>query len=234
MALHAGEVNLDPHGATATSINLTFRLLESGLVNKRWPTLRGTRGYYLVVVLRGGVRHSAADVAAYCPVPVAVKETATTGWICLPDHGVSPGRLTLKPHSAITAAAAQYAVTELADESRKTVARAYKATLMEPITPGGEMPPSGTNGLPVTVPLGRLPAEVRGRDTLLDELRRALARKRRRRGGTWVLAGMGRLAAAQSVRHGDSDHPHQVPGSGVPGSTSGNCGPLMMLPRPRC
>src|SRR5215471_17268303 len=29
MALHAGEVNYDMHGATAASINLTFRLLES-------------------------------------------------------------------------------------------------------------------------------------------------------------------------------------------------------------
>lgn len=34
MALHAGEVNYDEHGVTASSINLTFRLLESGLVKE--------------------------------------------------------------------------------------------------------------------------------------------------------------------------------------------------------
>src|ERR1700758_4068704 len=34
MALHAGEVNYDKHGAPAASINLTFRLLESGPVKK--------------------------------------------------------------------------------------------------------------------------------------------------------------------------------------------------------
>ena len=34
MALHAGEVNYDKHGATAASINLTFRLLESGPVKE--------------------------------------------------------------------------------------------------------------------------------------------------------------------------------------------------------
>ena len=35
------------------------------------------------------MRHLAPDDAAlYRPVPVAVKETTTTGWICLPDHPV--------------------------------------------------------------------------------------------------------------------------------------------------
>jgi len=62
-------------------------------------------------------------------------------------------------------------------------------------------------GLPVAVPLGRLPAEIRGRDGLLAELRRPLARRPhpRRSGQTWVLAGMGglgkstmALAAAQN------------------------------------
>jgi tetratricopeptide (TPR) repeat protein len=54
----------------------------------------------------------------------------------------------------------------------------------------GERPTGGA--LPVTAPTGRLPAEVLGRDELLTELRRGLAgRVRRRRGGVWVLAGMG-------------------------------------------
>jgi tetratricopeptide (TPR) repeat protein len=74
-----------------------------------------------------------------------------------------------------------------------------------------------TSGLPVTVPLGRLPAEVRGRGGLIAELTRALDRHRsagvarswrqRRSGRTWVLAGMGglgkstvALAVAQAAR----------------------------------
>jgi Tetratricopeptide repeat len=52
---------------------------------------------------------------------------------------------------------------------------------------------AGTGALPVAVPLGRLPAEIRGRDALLAELRRPLARRLRRPGRTWVLAGMGGL-----------------------------------------
>lgn len=59
-------------------------------------------------------------------------------------------------------------------------------------------------GLPVTAPLGRLPARIRGRSVVLAQLRRQLTQ--RRRGGTWVLAGLGgvgkstiALATAQSA-----------------------------------
>ena len=72
----------------------------------------------------------------------------------------------------------------------------------------GETPELAAGGLPVTVPLGRLPAEVRGRDLLLAELRAPVGR--RQPGGTgrvWVLAGMGgvgkstvALAAAKTAR----------------------------------
>lgn len=69
---------------------------------------------------------------------------------------------------------------------------------------------SDTGLLPVSVPLGRLPAEVRGRDVLLAEMKRPLARRLPRLGNTWVLAGMGglgkstiALAAAKSAQaHG--------------------------------
>src|SRR5260221_1085065 len=73
---------------------------------------------------------------------------------------------------------------------------------------------------PVAVPLGRLPAEIRGRDPLLAELLRGLAgggvgksghgrrpRRKRRPGGSYVLTGMGglgkstlALAVAQAAR----------------------------------
>jgi len=66
---------------------------------------------------------------------------------------------------------------------------------------------TGTGGLPVAVPLGRLPAEVRGRGALLAELRRPLTTRPRRPPRTWVLAGMGgmgkstvALAVAETAR----------------------------------
>jgi hypothetical protein len=156
LALHAGEVTYDEHGATAAAINLTFRLLESDAVKQALASSPGplaviTSSWFFEEV----VRHSTADATAYHPVQVAVKETTTTGWIWLADDRNWRGR---------------------------------KAPAS-----GGDRPPSGGDGLPVTIPLGRLPAEVRGRDDLLAELRRGMARKPRRGGGTWVLAGMGGL-----------------------------------------
>jgi tetratricopeptide (TPR) repeat protein len=67
------------------------------------------------------------------------------------------------------------------------------------------------DGLSVALPTGRLPAEIRGRDAVLAELRRSLHRPERTghrpAGRAWVLAGMGglgkstvALAAAQAAR----------------------------------
>jgi hypothetical protein len=88
MALHAGEVNYDGHGVTGASINLAFRLVDAGPLK---AALAGSGGVLAVIVstwfFEEVVRHIAADDAAsYWPVVVAVKETTTTGWICLPDH----------------------------------------------------------------------------------------------------------------------------------------------------
>jgi hypothetical protein len=70
----------------------------------------------------------------------------------------------------------------------------------------GERRPDGAlGGFTVAVPLGRLPAEIRGRDRLLSELLRELAegtrksarglrvRRKRQSGGSYVLTGMGGL-----------------------------------------
>jgi hypothetical protein len=88
MALHAGEINYDEHGVTGSSINLTFRLVDAGPLK---AALAHSSGVLAVIVsswfFEEVVRHIAGDDSAgYRPVPVAVKETATTGWICLPDH----------------------------------------------------------------------------------------------------------------------------------------------------
>ena len=102
LALHAGEVNYDEHGATAASINLTFRLLESSLVKEALASSSGvlaiiTSSWFFEEV----VRHSGANITAYHPVSVTVKETATTGWIYLPDCEDWPAVSTVSEIAAI-------------------------------------------------------------------------------------------------------------------------------------
>jgi hypothetical protein len=88
MVLHAGEVAYDDHGMTASSINLAFRLLDARPLKAALAESPGvlalvTSGWFFEEV----VRHSQLiDPATYRPIRVAVKETSTVGWICLPDH----------------------------------------------------------------------------------------------------------------------------------------------------
>jgi len=91
MALHAGEVNYDEHGVTAASINLTFRLIDAAPVK---AALAASPGVLAIIVsywfFEEVVRHIAsADAASYRPVAVVVKETSTTGWMCLPEDPAS-------------------------------------------------------------------------------------------------------------------------------------------------
>ena len=86
MALHAGEVRYDQHGVTGISVNLAFRLLEADPLKQ---TLARSPGVLAVIAsswfYEEVIRHT--DVAGeYHRFDVAVKETTTTGWICLPDR----------------------------------------------------------------------------------------------------------------------------------------------------
>ncbi len=88
MVLHAGEVNYDEHGVTAASVNLAFRLLDAEPLK---AALAASPGVLAIIVsswfFEEVVRHIATeDAARYRHVAVTVKETTTTGWICLPDH----------------------------------------------------------------------------------------------------------------------------------------------------
>ena len=104
MALHAGEVRYDEHGVTAAAVNLAFRLLDASVLK---AALASSPGVLAVIVsswfFEEVVWHSAADAAAYRPVEVAVKETTTSGWICLPDHTDPAGRVMLERLSAVAA-----------------------------------------------------------------------------------------------------------------------------------
>jgi hypothetical protein len=128
MALHAGEVHYDEHGATAASINLAFRLLDAPELK---AALAGSPGVLAVITspwfFEEVVRHSTAGSAVHRRVHVNVKESKTSGWIFLPDHMYPPGEGTgERPRTAKV----------IPDR----LAMAYRAALARQITPAGEVP----------------------------------------------------------------------------------------------
>src|SRR5260370_33949439 len=88
MAVHAGEVRYDHYGVAGAAINLAFRLVEAYPLKAALASSPGvlaviTSSWFFDEV----VRHSpASHPDSYRPVRVAVKETSTVGWICLPGH----------------------------------------------------------------------------------------------------------------------------------------------------
>ncbi len=92
VALHAGEVAYDDHGATAPAINRTFRLLEAPQLKAALAESPGvvaliTSDWFFDEVVRSS---TVVDATSFRPVPVTVKETATTGWISRPDDPYPP------------------------------------------------------------------------------------------------------------------------------------------------
>jgi hypothetical protein len=128
MALHAGEVHYDEHGVTGASINLAFRLLDAGELK---AALADSPGLLAVITsswfFEEVVRHNAADSAAYHRIQVDVKETKTTGWICLPDYMYPPDDAMRERLPTVKAVPDRLAL-------------AYRAALTKPITPAGEVP----------------------------------------------------------------------------------------------
>jgi NB-ARC domain-containing protein len=102
MALHAGEINFDEHGAASASINFTFRLLDAGPLK---AALSASSGLLALIVsswfFEEVVRHSTlAKTDIYRECHVIVKETRTTGWICLPDGRYLPAVTASEPMTA--------------------------------------------------------------------------------------------------------------------------------------
>ncbi len=122
MALHAGEVHYDEHGVTAAAVNLAFRLLDAGGLK---AALASSPGVLAVIAsswfFEEVVRHSAA-AAAYRPVEVAVKETTTTGWICLPDHLDPAGQAMLERLPVVAAVPGMQPAVALRTLPRDTAA----------------------------------------------------------------------------------------------------------------
>nr|WP_157527433.1 hypothetical protein [Kibdelosporangium sp. MJ126-NF4]CTQ96468.1 High-affnity carbon uptake protein Hat/HatR [Kibdelosporangium sp. MJ126-NF4] len=91
LAMHAGEVARDEHGATGNSINLTFRLLDAPELKSAFRQAPGV----LVVITSEWfydevVRHSSV-AGAYRRIPVIVKETSTSGWMHTVNVSNDPG-----------------------------------------------------------------------------------------------------------------------------------------------
>ena len=80
---------------------MTFRLLEASALK---AALAKSPGVLAVITsswfFEEVVRHCTI-ASAYQPVDVAVKETTTIGWICLPDHVDPGGQVMLQPPSAV-------------------------------------------------------------------------------------------------------------------------------------
>jgi predicted ATPase/DNA-binding CsgD family transcriptional regulator len=153
MALHAGEVQYDEHGVTAASINLAFRLLDAGALK---AALGGSPGVLAVIVsswfFEEVMRHSGA-AAGYRQVEVAVKETTTIGWICLPDHLDPAGRAMpqfLPAVPAVPPVQPTAAVRTLARDTGAFTGRARerdrRAAAVRARAPGGESAAGGVHG----------------------------------------------------------------------------------------
>ena len=122
MALHAGEVHYDEHGVTAAAVNLAFRLLDAGALK---AALASSPGVLAVIAsswfFEEVVRHSGAG-AGYRPVQVAVKETTTIGWICLPDHRDTADQAILDSLPVVAAVAGKQPPAALRTLPRDTAA----------------------------------------------------------------------------------------------------------------
>ena len=95
MAVHAGEIHHDAHGVAGTAINVAFRLLEAASLKR---ALAGSSGVLVVIASRWFfeevIRHTpASGPASYRRVPIVVKETHDSAWICRPDDPYLPDEL---------------------------------------------------------------------------------------------------------------------------------------------
>jgi NACHT domain len=92
LAVHAGEVSYDGHGVTGAALNLAFRLLDAAPLK---AALRRSPGVLALIasdwLFDEVVRHDeTAAPRTYRRTRVALKETDTTAWFCLPDHPFPP------------------------------------------------------------------------------------------------------------------------------------------------
>jgi CRP-like cAMP-binding protein/tetratricopeptide (TPR) repeat protein len=176
VALHVGPVGRDPEGLNGEAIIVAARILDAPVLKARLAAdqadlMFAASDYVYDHVIRHCVGR--VDSAAFEHVDYQVKKTRVSAWVHLAGEAVPPPRPAGQPGRNPPAPSATG--TDPQDNAR----------------------PAGSSGwaspLPVAAPLGRLPAEVRGRDGLIDELRRALRPYPWRASRAFVIAGMGGL-----------------------------------------
>jgi CRP-like cAMP-binding protein/tetratricopeptide (TPR) repeat protein len=170
VALHVGPVGRDAEGLTGEAIIIAARILDAPVLKARLAAdqadlMFAASDYVYDHVIRHCVGR--VDSAAFEHVDYQVKKTRVSAWVYL--AGVAPPR----PGASLPAPA--------------DPATDPQHNGQPPTSPGWAGP------RPVAAPLGRLPAEVRGRDGLIDELRRALRPYPWRASRAFVIAGMGGL-----------------------------------------
>ncbi|MBN6037601.1 ricin-type beta-trefoil lectin domain protein [Amycolatopsis sp. 195334CR] len=121
MVVHAGELSFDKAGCTGNAVVRAARLLDAAPVK---AALAASSGVLVVVVSQWFydeiVSQSAVlDTGRYRRVTIRVKETETTGWVCLPDNPYPALRSTArKVPAAALGVVALLLVTGLAGDAR--------------------------------------------------------------------------------------------------------------------
>jgi transcriptional regulator with XRE-family HTH domain len=150
-ALHAGEVVFDDYGVTGAAVNLTFRLLDAGLLRLALATspsvlaLIASHWFYEEVIYQA----PAGAAEDYEPVHVSVKETSTQGWVRLLGQNSWP--LTTREIAA-PLPKDQLATTEHSTPKRWSIAASGHHVTTRPVDTGAasQDPPSdpGHDGRP--------------------------------------------------------------------------------------
>jgi CRP-like cAMP-binding protein/tetratricopeptide (TPR) repeat protein len=173
-ALHVGPAGKDAEGLTGQAVTLAARIVEAPVVKSRLAAADQADLIFAVsgYVFDHFVRHCVGrvDYSSFEYVESQVKESHIAAWIHLAGP-VGPAGPAMGPGGTP-------AVGPVADPAGSALSS----------------PPEGWAGpLPVEAPLGKLPPDVRGRDGLLGELRRALRPYPWRASRAFVIAGMGGL-----------------------------------------
>jgi CRP-like cAMP-binding protein/tetratricopeptide (TPR) repeat protein len=184
VALHIGPVGKDPEGLTGQAVITTARILDAPVIKTRMAAEQADLTFavsdyvYEHVVRNCGGR---VDPVLFERMECQVKESHVSAWVRL--AGPAPVHLTPPAPESLTG----------------------NLPGPRPAVPPPAALPVAT--LPVAPPLGKLPPEVRGREALTAELRRALRPYPWRASRAFVIAGMGglgkstiALAAARMAR----------------------------------
>ncbi|KAB2350163.1 hypothetical protein [Actinomadura rudentiformis] len=122
VAVHAGFVRLDDHGAAGLALIELFRLLDApafrAVLNESASDFAVAVSDYLFDEV---VRHSGELAAEFRAIPVELKETDMRGWVWLPPMPAEPHDLPVTDRSRAGYGSPGIAISELSPEDRDLV-----------------------------------------------------------------------------------------------------------------